>query len=91
MGTEVDFFQIGTIVLAPGQVLTGGAAWDFFDSNHWVRWDAVPDSDNSRVEVLKQWAEKSLTGTVRHYATFRNTGKTPVAFRPTLVQVPNKF
>lgn len=90
MGTEVDVGTWGTILLNPGQVQTWWFTWGF-DSNHWVRWDVVPVSDNSSVQILAQWAGKNIYGGVTRYVTFKNNGSTPVLFRPRCVQAPNKW
>ena len=90
MSTEVDVGTWGTVVLSPGQTQTWWFTWSF-DSKQWVRFDACPDSDNSKVQILAQWAEKNIYGGVTRNVTFKNNGSTSVAFRPRCVQAPNKW
>ena len=74
-----------TIVLSSGQVQTWWWTWGF-NSNQWVRMDACPDSDNSKVQILAEWAEKDLFGNVRRLVTYKNNGATTVAFRPKIMK-----
>lgn len=90
MGREVDVGTWGNVILSPGQVQTWWFTWAF-DSNHWVLFDACPDSDNSKVQILAQWGEKDIYGGVRRLVTFKNNGTTHVRFRPRCVQAPNKW
>lgn len=81
MATSVYKGVWGTIVLAPGHQTTWWFTWGFKDSN-WVRFDACPNSDQSKVEIVRQWAEKDIHGTVLRLVTFKNIGSTTVAFAP---------
>ena len=74
------------ITLAPGAQTTWWFTWGF-NSTQYVHFDAVPDSDNSKVQVVTQWAEKNLFGGVTRLVTFRNNGTTTVAFRPRAIKV----
>lgn len=76
----------GTILLAPGKSTTWWHKWGFNDK-HWVRFDACPTSDNSYVEVTRQYARKDIYGTVLRYATFKNIGSTTVVFRRTCIKL----
>lgn len=75
----------GTITLSPGASTTWWHTWGFTE-NHWVRFDACPSSDNSKVEVTRQWAEKDLYGNVRILVRFKNIGSTTVLFRRTCLK-----
>ena len=90
MSTEVDVGTWWAIVLAPGAVSTWWYTWGF-DSNHWVRFDGCPDSDQSKVQILTQWAEKDIHGTVFRKVRWKNNGATHVRFRPRCIQAPNKW
>ena len=87
MSTEVDVGTWGTIVLSPGQEQTWWFTWGF-DSNHWVRFSVVPDSDQSSIQILSQWAEKDIHGGVRYLVAFRNNGGTRVPSGPALSNHP---
>jgi len=77
----------GTIVLAPGQVQTWWFTWTYIRSHRWARFDACPDSDQSKIQILTQWAEKDIHGTVLRLMTFKNNGSTWVSFRPKCLSV----
>ena len=85
--TQVRYAIWGNITLAPGATTTWWFTWGF-QSREFVRFDACPDSDNSRVEVTRQWAEKDLFGGISRLVTFRNNGTTTVAFRPRCIKAP---
>lgn len=85
--TQVYYNQWGPIVLAPGQQQTWWFTWGF-QSFEWARFDACPDSDNSKVQIVTQWAEKDIFGGVTRLVTFRNNGTTHVAFRPKCIVAP---
>lgn len=90
MSVEVDYGRWGPIVLSAGQQQTWWFTWGF-DSNHFVHFSACPDSDQSSIEILAQWADKNLSGGVTYYATFKNNGSTAVRFRPSCIQAPSKW
>lgn len=87
MATNVYYNEWGTIVLAPGAQTTWWFTWGF-RSHQWTRFDASPQSDNSKVEIVRQWAEKDIHGGISRLVTFRNNGSTPVAFRPKALTTP---
>lgn len=89
MSAGVDIGTWGPVVLAAGQVQTWWFTWGF-DSNHYVCFDACPDSDQSQVQILAQWAEKNISGGVTRLVTFKNTGSTPVQFRPRCILAPGR-
>ena len=76
----------GALVLAPGKSVTYWHTWGFTDK-HWVDIDACPTSDNSHVEVTRQYARKDINGTVLRYATFKNIGSTTVRFNRPCVKI----
>ena len=91
MGTEVDVGTWWQVYLAPGATQTWWLTWGF-DSNHFVHFDAVPDSDNSCVQVVEQWACKNIYGNVTRYAVIKNRSTTtPALFRWRCIQAPNRW
>ena len=89
MGVHVDVGTWWTIVLSPGQTQTWWFTWGF-DSNHWLRFVATPDSDNSKIQILAQWAQKDLHGGVSRWVTWKNNGTTDVAFKPRCLVAPSR-
>ena len=85
--TEVRYNIYGNITLAAGATTTWWFTWGF-KSEEWARLDACPDSDNSKIQIVTQWAEKDIHGGVRRLVTFRNNGTTTVAFRPRVIKAP---
>ncbi len=85
--TEVRYHIWGNITLGPGAQTTWWFTWGF-KSAEWARFDACPDSDNSKIQIVTQWAEKDIHGGVTRWVTFRNNGRTTVAFRPRCIKAP---
>ena len=87
MGREVDIGRWWAIVLAPGAVSTWWYTWGF-DSNHWQRFDASPDSDQSCIKIEQQWATRDVHGTVFRWVRWKNCGATHVRIRPHCIVAP---
>lgn len=90
MSVEVDFTQWGPIYIAPG----GEGDWWFtwiFDSNHWQRMAAAPDSGQSNIQIVTEWVEKDINGTTKLWVRFKNNGSTGVVFRPTVIVAPSRY
>jgi hypothetical protein len=87
--TTVDVGEWGTVSLAPGATQTRWFTWGF-DSNHWIYFDACPDSTDSEIWVISQGATKDLNGGVTRWATFKNAKNQWAAFRPRCVIAPRR-
>jgi hypothetical protein len=90
MSVEVDFAQWGQISLAPGDETTWWFTW-IFDQDHWSHMIAIPDSDQSNIQILEQWVERDISHVTKHWCHFRNPGSTWVAFRPKVIVAPSRF
>lgn len=85
--TDVRYNIWWNITLAPGAETTWWFTWGF-KPEEFVHFDACPDSDNSKIQIVTQWAEMNLFGGVSRLVTFRNNGTTTVAFRPRCIKAP---
>jgi hypothetical protein len=84
---DVKKTTYGTIVLAAGHQQTWWHTWTYIKPWRWVRFSIIPDSDNGKVEILRQWGEKNIYGTSKMLVSFKNIGGTPVRFRRQCVSI----
>jgi hypothetical protein len=84
---DVRKTSYGEIVLAPGQTQTWWHTWTYIKYWRWCMFALGPVTDNSKVEITRQWWERDIWGTSKMLVTFKNIGSTSVRFRRHCVSI----
>jgi hypothetical protein len=102
LDTTVDCMDFGVLTLGPGQEGTWWFSWAF-DSTHWARMSALPESPHSRLDVVAEWSTLAVVNPPRSpnapepwpdpfrlYVRWRNPGPETISFRPTVLVAPRR-